>query len=70
MVHSKDPILSNNQRLWDQMGFENVGVELECDPFQPVVFSKESPANGNPFGAWNMLDHCKYMGVFVGPRVV
>jgi len=71
LVHSKDPILSNNQKLWDQMGFENVGVELECDPFQPTVFSKETLVKRNPFSiAWNMLDHCNYLGVFVGPRVV
>ena len=71
LVHSKDPILANNQKLWDQMGFENVGIEMECDPLEPAVYCEETPVKGNPFSiAWNMLDHCKYLGVFVVPRVV
>lgn len=71
LVHSKDPVLANNQKLWDSMGFENVGIELECDPNNPVVFSAgENPPKKSPFRrfAWNIVDHCKYMGVFVGPR--
>ena len=72
LVHDKDPVLANNQKLWDSLGFENVGVELECDPNRPVVFggkdSKESFLFGN--FAWNIMDHCNYMGVFVGPRVL
>lgn len=71
LVHSKDPVLANNEKLWDSLGFESVGVELECDPYSPNVFGageKASPMFGN--FAWNILDHCKYMGVFVGPRAV
>lgn len=75
LVHSKDPVLANNRKLWDSLGFEDVGIELECDPNNPVVFSagdnasdKKSPIFGS--FAWNILDHCKYMGVFVGPRAL
>eukprot|EP00584_Thalassiosira_punctigera_P009584 CAMPEP_0172547004 /NCGR_PEP_ID=MMETSP1067-20121228/16653_1 /TAXON_ID=265564 ORGANISM="Thalassiosira punctigera, Strain Tpunct2005C2" /NCGR_SAMPLE_ID=MMETSP1067 /ASSEMBLY_ACC=CAM_ASM_000444 /LENGTH=314 /DNA_ID=CAMNT_0013334019 /DNA_START=32 /DNA_END=976 /DNA_ORIENTATION=+ len=72
LVHSKDPVLANNRKLWDELGFEDVGIELECDPNQPVVFGAggEEPQKKSPFGnfAWNIVDHCKYMGVFVGPR--
>ena len=77
LIHKKDPVLANNARLWDSLGFENVGIELECDPYSPKVFSEgESSAeeNSSLFGninlAWNILDHCQYMGVFVGPRPI
>jgi len=73
LVHSSDPVLVNNQKLWDSLGFENVGVELECDPHSPVVFraGENCLPKKSPFGnfAWNIVDHCKYMGVFVGPRI-
>ena len=67
LVHGKDPILANNQQLWDSLGFENVGVEVECDPNSPLVYD-EKP-DGKSF-AWNILDHCNYLGVFVGPRII
>jgi hypothetical protein len=57
--------LANNQQLWDALGFENVGVELECDPNSPVVYNEE---RGGGF-AWNILDHCYYLGYYVGPRI-
>ena len=65
LVHDKDPILANNQQLWDALGFENVGVELECDPNSPVVYNEK---RGGGF-AWNILDHCYYLGYYVGPRI-
>lgn len=72
LVHSKDPVLANNKQLWDKLGFEDVGIELECDPNNPTVFGSEEdmPVKSSLFGnfAWNIVDHCKYMGVFVGPR--
>lgn len=71
LVHSKDPVLANNQVLWEKLGFEDVGIELECDPNSPIVFdAEEKVPEKSLFGgfAWNIVDHCKYMGVFVGPR--
>ena len=77
LVHDKDPVLANNQKLWDSLGFENVGIELQCDPKSPTVFcddddDNESSKKSSLFGnfAWNIIDHCNYMGVFVGPRMV
>lgn len=72
LVHSKDPVLANNQKLWDSMGFDNVGIELDCDPTSPIVYMDEKkPEKKGLFGnfAWNIVDHCNYMGVFVGPRM-
>ncbi|KAL9187027.1 hypothetical protein ACHAXT_010747 [Thalassiosira profunda] len=71
LVHSKDPVLANNQGLWDRLGFESVGIELECDPHSPTL-AEEGGGKQSLFGnlAWNIVDHCKYMGVFVGPRAL
>mmetsp|Transcript_38728 Transcript_38728/g.93624 ORF Transcript_38728/g.93624 Transcript_38728/m.93624 type:complete len:295 (+) Transcript_38728:72-956(+) len=71
LVHSKDPVLANNKKLWDSMGFEDVGIELECDPTLPIVYKEKKPEKKGLFGnfAWNIVDHCNYMGVFVGPRM-
>mmetsp|Transcript_4282 Transcript_4282/g.8837 ORF Transcript_4282/g.8837 Transcript_4282/m.8837 type:complete len:359 (+) Transcript_4282:31-1107(+) len=77
LVHDKDPILANNQKLWDSLGFENVGVEMECDPNQVAlphcgVDETEIKKKKRPFlgsVAWNIVDHCNYMGVFIGPRI-
>ena len=60
LVHTKDPVLANNQRLWDNLGFESVGTELECDPYSPTVFTAVKGAPKYPF-AWNIVDHCNYM---------
>jgi hypothetical protein len=78
-IHTKDPILTNNQQLWNTLGYENVGIELECDPYHPRVYTtieKEKSDAAllmtNPFNnvAWNIVDHCYYMGVYIGPRLV
>ena len=71
LVHAKDPVLANNKKLWDDLGFVDVGIELECDPNNPTVYtSGEEKPKSSIFSsfAWNILDHCNYMGVFVGPR--
>jgi hypothetical protein len=60
VVHTRDPVLENNRRLWDGLGFENVGTELECDPYSPTVFTDIEDAPKYPF-AWNIVDHCNYM---------
>jgi len=71
IVHDKDPILANNQQLWNTLGYENVGVEMECDSMNPTILctEKESSSDNDSVFAWNILDHCYYMGVFVGPRL-
>lgn len=67
LIHSSDPVLANNQQLWDKLGLENVGVELECEPNKPIVFQDDvAPKKKSPFQfAWNIVDHCKYMVRYV-----
>lgn len=71
IVHDYDPILFNNGPLWKKLGFERSGMTLECDPHEARILSKER--NDNTLGLrippFNILDHCKYLGVFVGPRL-
>ena len=72
LIHNADPILANNKPLWDQLGFVNTGTELHCDPYGPTVYDENElsslPNNGKKL-AWNVLDHCNYLGVFMGPRL-
>jgi hypothetical protein len=83
LVHAQDPILVNNERLWKQMGFENVGIEMECDPKSPTIYCDDDDDQCAVYGtpapkpprmgmqvAWNIMNHCNYMGIFVGPRMM
>jgi Lipase (class 3) len=84
LVHAQDPILVNNERLWKQMGFENVGIEMECDPKSPTIYCAEDDDQCAVYGAppaprpprmgmqvaWNIMNHCNYMGIFIGPRMM
>ena len=71
IVHSADPILANNGPLWEKLGFERSGSTLQCDPFEPRVWgSNANQDRDRNIVPWNILDHCKYLGVFVGPRLV
>lgn len=70
-VHDKDPILRQNGPLWDSLGFGIVGREIPCEPFEPKAYhSEEEQASKDLPLAWNILDHCNYLGVFVGPRLI
>lgn len=67
LIHSYDPILQQNQPLWDALGFEAVGEELVCEPRQVTIY--QTSQLRQDVLAWNLLDHCWYLGVFVGPRL-
>ena len=73
-VHDRDPILRQNGPLWDSLGFGIVGSEVQCEPYEPVAYhseqEKQEKASANLPLAWNILDHCNYLGIFVGPRLV
>ncbi len=72
-VHAKDPILRQNGPLWDSLGFGMVGTEIPCEPFRAKAYwtpqqLEEYYSRDLPL-AWNILDHCNYLGIFVGPRL-
>ena len=73
-IHDKDPILRQNGPLWDSLGFGIVGSEVQCEPYEPVAYhseqEKQEKAGAKLPLAWNILDHCNYLGIFVGPRLV
>jgi len=72
-VHYRDPILRQNGPLWEALGFGILGREVLCEHDRPVVYPDADPsgaADANLPVAWNILDHCKYLGMFVGPRLV
>jgi hypothetical protein len=68
LIHSYDPILQQNQPLWDALQFEAVGEERVCEPYRPTIY--QTGQLRQDVLAWNLLDHCWYLGIFVGPRIV
>jgi len=71
-VHNKDPILRQNGPLWDKLGFGLIGQEVLCEHDQPIVYDDKKNQDKNlplPI-AWNILDHCQYLGIYVGPRLL
>jgi hypothetical protein len=81
LVHSKDPILQQNQAVWDALGFAIVGQEVLCESERPMVYdwSGDDLRSASLTGtskldktalAFNFWDHCVYLGTFVGPRLI
>ena len=73
-VHHRDPILRQNGPLWDSLGFGILGTEVLCEHDRPVAYESRDAGSSASGGAglplaWNILDHCRYLGVFVGPRL-
>ena len=69
VVHDYDPILYNNGPLWERLGFERSGSTLRCDPHEARILTQnDNDSNGPRIPPFNIIDHCKYLGVFVGPR--
>jgi hypothetical protein len=68
-IHSRDPILQQNQLLWDALQFSIVGNEVVCEPTQPTIYPTQSKLDTSVV-AINFYDHCQYLGIFVGPRLL
>ena len=81
-IHLKDTIIKQNGPLWDQLGFGRIGEDIICEYNQPIVYNNNNNNNNNnhnnddddddlplPVVAWNILDHCQYLGIYVGPRL-
>lgn len=71
-VHWRDPILRQNGPLWDSLGFGILGTEILCEHDRAIAYHDRDSApydEPNLPLAWNILDHCSYLGIFVGPRL-
>ena len=68
-IHSKDPILQQNQPLWDTLNFSIVGKEMVCEPTKPIIYPTQSKLDTSVM-AVNFYNHCQYLGIFVGPRLL
>ena len=70
IFHEYDPILYNNGPLWERLGFERSGSTLQCEPHEARILTQnDNDPNGPRIPPFNIIDHCKYLGVFVGPRL-
>ena len=66
IVHDRDPVLAQNQPLWNFLGFKHTGVLVRCAPTEPRLLRDDEERNaGLPT---NFADHAMYMGTLMGPR--
>lgn len=75
LLHDDDEVISSNQRLWDDLGFAHVGRVVRCDKDDPYIYEREGDAPaclaqgvGPPSLRGVLVDHCRYMGVYMGLR--
>ena len=78
LFHDADDVLKSNVKLWSDLGFENVGTAIRCSSEEPCVYDDEdaeaclAPGPGAPTtpslrGVF--IDHCKYLGCYIGVRL-
>jgi len=63
LVHDLDPVLAQNQPLWDALGFVHTGALLRCSASEPRLLSEGEPRTGLPL---NFADHALYLGTRLG----
>jgi len=77
LVHDQDDVIQSNQRLWDDLGFEHVGRVIRCDKDAPCLYddavevcvSDYEYSSGPPSLRGVLVDHCMYMGIYIGVRL-
>mmetsp|Transcript_2430 Transcript_2430/g.5090 ORF Transcript_2430/g.5090 Transcript_2430/m.5090 type:complete len:307 (-) Transcript_2430:179-1099(-) len=80
LVHDDDDVLKSNTKLWDDLGFQHVGQVVRCSKEAPCIYTEgdeaclggqaEQPAfTGPPSLKGVFVDHCRYMGVYIGVRL-
>jgi len=71
-VHDTDDVISSNTRLWDDLGFAHVGVEVKVDKDRPCIYD-DAPVcaveGGPPSLKKVFVDHCQYFGFYIGLRM-
>jgi pimeloyl-ACP methyl ester carboxylesterase len=66
LIHDLDPVIAQNQPLWDALGYVHTGRVVRCAADAPLLLPEERRGRGIP---WNFGDHARYLGTFMGPRV-
>eukprot|EP00322_Chrysochromulina_rotalis_P003728 CAMPEP_0115865020 /NCGR_PEP_ID=MMETSP0287-20121206/19500_1 /TAXON_ID=412157 /ORGANISM="Chrysochromulina rotalis, Strain UIO044" /LENGTH=105 /DNA_ID=CAMNT_0003319507 /DNA_START=15 /DNA_END=332 /DNA_ORIENTATION=+ len=66
LVHDLDPVIAQNQPLWDFLGFVHTGQLVRCSASKPRFLLPNEAREGFPL---NFEDHAHYMGTFMGPRL-
>jgi hypothetical protein len=67
LIHDEDPIIAQNQPLWDALGYAHTGTLVRCAAGEPVLLRPgERRGGGIP---WNVGEHARYLGTFMGPRI-
>ena len=65
LVHDLDPVLAQNQPLWNGLGFVHTGRVVRCSATEPRLLDDDEGRSGLPL---NFADHARYLGTFLGPR--
>lgn len=65
LVHDLDPVLAQNQPLWNALGFVHTGQLVRCSATEPRLLREGEAREGLPL---NFADHAMYLGTYLGPR--
>ena len=65
LVHDADPVLAQNQPLWNFLGFVHTGRLVRCSPTEPRLLADDEERGVLP--PVNFADHALYLGTFMGP---
>ena len=63
LVHDLDPVLAQNQPLWNTLGFVHTGKLVRCSASEPRLLDETEPREGLPL---NFADHALYLGTRLG----
>lgn len=71
LVHDADPVLQQNRPLWDALGYAHTGRVVRCSSSKAVLFEERASGSEESGSgvAWNLVDHCRYLGTYMGPRI-
>ena len=64
LVHDADPVLAQNQPLWNFLGFVHTGQLVRCSPTEPRLLADDEERSVLP--PTNFADHARYLGTTMG----
>ena len=75
LVHDADDVLKSNTKLWDDLGFQQVGRVVRAEQKSACLYEDGSGelcladyAGGPPSLQGVLVDHCEYLGLYIGLR--